>query len=371
MASKTLIYLALPMLLAIMLVDSGRAQQSELPACPNASTAKYNNCIRKWSDGHGTTYVGEWSNGNWNGRGTITFPGGAKYVGEFKNGKADGQGTLIFGQGPFKGDQYVGEFKEDAREGQGTYTRANGDKQAGQWQNGKPNGQGTETLATGKRYVGEFKDGKPSGQGTETWANGDKYVGEFKDGKRNGQGTYTYASGKKYVGEFKNDKKNGHGILYTADGSILAQGIYTNDKLKSAETALPHASANSHRVQLVKEGGIYTVPVLINGVLMLHFIVDSGAADVTIPADVAMTLIRTGTIKEGDFIGSQKYQLADGSIIDSAQFTLRSLKVGDQIIENVRCSIGDTKGSLLLGQSFLEKFKSWSMDNASHELVLE
>ena len=122
---------------------------------------------------------------------------------------------------------------------------------------------------------------------------------------------------------------------------------------------------------MVKEGGTFTVPVLINDVLTLHFVVDSGAADVTIPADVAMTLNRTGTIKPSDFIGSQKYQLADGSVIDSAQFIIRSLKVGDQIVENVRGSIGDAKGSLLLGQSFLEKFKSWSMDNASHELVLE
>lgn len=122
---------------------------------------------------------------------------------------------------------------------------------------------------------------------------------------------------------------------------------------------------------MFKDGGTYTVPVVINDVLTLHFVVDSGATDVAIPADVATTLVRTGTIKESDFIGSQKYQLADGSVIDSRQFIIRTLKVGDRIIENVRGSIGGVKGSLLLGQSFLEKFKSWSMDNATHELVLE
>ena len=53
------------------------------------------------------------------------------------------------------------------------------------------------------------------------------------------------------------------------------------------------------------------------------------------------------------------------------QFIIWSLKVGDQIVENVRASIGGEKGSLLLGQSFLGKFKSWAMDNAIHELVLE
>jgi predicted aspartyl protease len=47
------------------------------------------------------------------------------------------------------------------------------------------------------------------------------------------------------------------------------------------------------------------------------------------------------------------------------------LKVGDQTITNVRASIADVNGSLLLGQSFLNKFKSWSQDNATHELVLQ
>ena len=46
------------------------------------------------------------------------------------------------------------------------------------------------------------------------------------------------------------------------------------------------------------EGGVYVVPVLINNAITLDFIVDSGAADVSIPADVVMTLMRTGTIKD-------------------------------------------------------------------------
>jgi predicted aspartyl protease len=51
--------------------------------------------------------------------------------------------------------------------------------------------------------------------------------------------------------------------------------------------------------------------------------------------------------------------------------TIRSLKVGDRTITDVRASIADVNGSLLLGQSFLNKFKPWSQDNATHELVLQ
>jgi predicted aspartyl protease len=39
-------------------------------------------------------------------------------------------------------------------------------------------------------------------------------------------------------------------------------------------------------------------------------------------------------------------------------------------IGNVRASVADAKGDLLLGQSFLGRFKSWSIDNAKQALVL-
>ena len=57
--------------------------------------------------------------------------------------------------------------------------------------------------------------------------------------------------------------------------------------------------------------GYYALPVAINGVLTLHFILDSGATKVNIPADVALTLLRTGTITDSDFLPGATYVLAD------------------------------------------------------------
>ena len=124
-------------------------------------------------------------------------------------------------------------------------------------------------------------------------------------------------------------------------------------------------------IPMAKEGGTYVVPVLINNVITLKFVVDSGASDVSIPADVVSTLLRAGTIEEADFLGSQTYTLADGSKVPSQMFRIRSLKVGDRVLENVTGGIASAKGSLLLGQSFLGRFKSWSIDNNKHVLILE
>ena len=52
---------------------------------------------------------------------------------------------------------------------------------------------------------------------------------------------------------------------------------------------------------MVPEGGTFVVPVRINDQITLKFVIDSGAADVSVPADVVMTLLRTGTITECGF----------------------------------------------------------------------
>lgn len=139
---------------------------------------------------------------------------------------------------------------------------------------------------------------------------------------------------------------------------------------QSATASLGPAIGLQKTVAMQKDGGTYVVPVLINGVITLKFVVDSGAADVSIPYDVVSTLLRTGTIDNTDFIGRKTYTLADGTEVPSLVIRLRSLKVGDTLVENVIAGIADAKGSLLLGQSFLGRFKSWSINNSAHALLL-
>jgi clan AA aspartic protease (TIGR02281 family) len=123
-------------------------------------------------------------------------------------------------------------------------------------------------------------------------------------------------------------------------------------------------------IPLRNDGGIFVVPVEINGAITLDFVIDSGASDVSLPADVVSVLIRTGTIQPSDFVGQQTYVLADGTEAPSDVFIIKSLKLGGHVIEDVKGHIASPKGPLLLGQSFLRHFRSWSIDNAMHALVL-
>ena len=71
----------------------------------------------------------------------------------------------------------------------------------------------------------------------------------------------------------------------------------------------PGSSSNTILAPLQKDGGTYVVPVLINKAITLPFTVDSGAADVVIPADVFATLVRAGTIQDFRFIRHEDLQV--------------------------------------------------------------
>jgi clan AA aspartic protease (TIGR02281 family) len=120
-----------------------------------------------------------------------------------------------------------------------------------------------------------------------------------------------------------------------------------------------------------RKGGNLWVPVQINKAVAIDFVVDSGASDVLIPKDVFLTLVRSGTITQDDYIGKQTYNIADGSEVKGVRFKLSSLQVGNQILTNVEASIMPSdSASPLLGLSFLSRFKSWTIDNDTGTLML-
>jgi gag-polyprotein putative aspartyl protease len=134
-----------------------------------------------------------------------------------------------------------------------------------------------------------------------------------------------------------------------------------------AHTRVAEADAVPLRAE---DGTLVGVPVLINEAIVLSFTIDSAASDVSISSKVFSKLVLTGTIKPNDMIDTQSYRLADGNQQRSPRFRFRSLRVGTIEIRDVIGSVAPGEGDLLLGQSFLSKLKSWSIDNESHMLLL-
>jgi len=130
------------------------------------------------------------------------------------------------------------------------------------------------------------------------------------------------------------------------------------------------ASGDATEIRLRRKGGTFDVPVTINDTVTIPFAIDSGSSDVSVSADVLQKLIQSGTVSKADFLGKQTYHLADGSRVSSDTFRIHSLKVGDREVRDVIGSVTNDADSLLLGQSFLTRFRSWSIDNQRGVLLL-
>ena len=219
----------------------------------------------------GDVYVGNWCDGNRQGKGTYTFKNGDNYEGNWLGGKRHGEGVFQTPKGC-----YEGRWQDDVPHGYGTYTHADGKVYRGNWQNGKKHGNGTETTSNGAEYKGSWENGKLHGQGTCTyrdtkmtlcWNNGSpnrenvkadmpdgvyrggwdyfkpqgrgtfeyeggkKYEGDWDRGMRHGQGTFTWTDGSKYEGGFDQGLRHGQGVFTNANGEKYAQ-TWENGELK-------------------------------------------------------------------------------------------------------------------------------------------
>ena len=127
---------------------------------------------------------------------------------------------------------------------------------------------------------------------------------------------------------------------------------------------------SKQEIPLTTQSGVYMVPVTVNEVFTTPFIVDTGAAEVSISIIEAAILMKNGTLRKSDFIGQASYSLADGSVITGDRIILRQLQLGSLRITNVVASVSANPSStLLLGQSLLRRLGSYRMD--TDRMVLE
>ena len=111
-----------------------------------------------------------------------------------------------------------------------------------------------------------------------------------------------------------------------------------------------------------RENGVYKVPVTVNGVPM-KFILDTGASLISMSETEAESMYERGAITTADIIGRSRFQDATGAISPGAVVRLKSVQIGDRVLENVRANIvSGSKAPLLLGQSALSQFGKISVD---------
>lgn len=136
------------------------------------------------------------------------------------------------------------------------------------------------------------------------------------------------------------------------------------------KTVIVANSSNTSNIKLEKQNGVFNLWATI-GTIKKQFVLDTGASDISISEETERELIDAGLINKSNYLIPSLYKLADGSIIQCRRLLLPSFKIGTFTITNVKASVVGEGAPMLLGKSFLDQFKKWSIDNITQTLNLE
>lgn len=143
------------------------------------------------------------------------------------------------------------------------------------------------------------------------------------------------------------------------------------EKTTEAEKRDVFDETNKNVLKMENQNGVRYVWVEINGI-NLKFIFDTGASSICISSAEATVLFRQGTLTEEDIIGSQSFQDATGQISEGTKINLRTVKIGNIVLENVEATVIDNVNApLLLGQTVLEQFGKIEIDNEKGEIIFK
>ena len=140
------------------------------------------------------------------------------------------------------------------------------------------------------------------------------------------------------------------------------QAVSTERSVRTTQDRTERKVGGHSKVNMRKEGGVYHVPVTVNG-LNLDFVFDTGASSISLSAAEATVMARQGKITEDDIVGQAQFSDANGDISVGTVVTLRTVQIGDITLHNVEASVVDNiQAPLLFGQSALAKFGKVTID---------
>ena len=176
---------------------------------------------------NGDHYVGQVKDGQFNGKGVLTYKTGAKYQGEFVNSKRHGQGITT----QLNGNSFEGGYLNNMRHGKGTLKWISGAQIETEWENG----QRIFLLKDSYSWTGEWKNYIPDGYGLYTEVNGSTFTGTFQNGIKTGLGTSNDHYGNYYVGHWERNAENGNGLFIKSNGDKF-DGSFKDGKLIKGES---------------------------------------------------------------------------------------------------------------------------------------
>ncbi len=172
----------------------------------------------------------------------------------------------------------------------------------------------------------------------------------------------TYERNQKVTTKLEDRKSTTEGNSTFAEKSFNA--------VESAE--LPRVEFDNQNVlKMENQNGVKYIWIEVNGI-RLRFIFDTGASSICLSPAEATVLYRQGTLRREDILEKEYFQDATGKISEGTKVNLRSVKIGNRLLENIEATVIDNfNAPLLLGQTVLENFGKIEIDNENGQIIFK
>lgn len=135
----------------------------------------------------------------------------------------------------------------------------------------------------------------------------------------------------------------------------MAIGSINKIIITIATTLITLSASAQTVIQMVEDMGVYKVPCEVNG-LKVKMVFDTGAAVVSLSQSLTEMMLDNGYLEKSDFMNQAKSITADGRIIDHTNIILRTVKIGDVVLDDVSAVvINNQSAPLLFGQSAIQR----------------
>jgi peptidoglycan-associated lipoprotein len=138
----------------------------------------------------------------------------------------------------------------------------------------------------------------------------------------------------------------------------IVQEIEKEDKKKRDELERIKMAEAFDIINLTKQKDKYLIDAMVDK-KKIKFYYDPEALRTEIPQNVVEQLLGAGSISADDFApGKEKIKFSDGTKVTSRNFKIKTLKIGDNTFDNVRCKMGDDDQKPTLSPSMFSDYES-------------
>jgi clan AA aspartic protease (TIGR02281 family) len=153
-------------------------------------------------------------------------------------------------------------------------------------------------------------------------------------------------------------------------GGIPVKRVSTTAAWNSSLHTDIQGPLNIDTVQVISIGASTKLKVKI-GSFVYVWVLDSGASDLVISDSLASRMMEQKVFSEKDYLGNATYYTANGQPMDCKVYRINQVQVGKFTLNNIILATSPDTQEFLLGNSFLNKFSRWTVDNKNQLLILE